>query len=143
MDKKNIVNLGIINFNELSDEFIQEVSPDKFNADKLIDICKIEVYGSEGQTPHFHVISTTNKFECCPCIFKALYFNHGYKTDKLSRKQLKILDDWLRLPCSKFGGVLSNWEIIVRLWESCDNPLTNYNINSIQPDYTKMVNMRN
>lgn len=139
---KHIVNLGYVDFNLLSDEFLLEVSPGKID-NNIIGKCKIEVYGGEGPIPHFHIIGLTKKFECCPCIFQPLYFNHGTKTDKLIKNQLKILDLWLREPCTKFGGVLTNWEVIVQLWESCGNPLKNFKLDSTQPDYTKMKNMRN
>ena len=139
---KHIVNLGYVDFNLLSDEFLLEVSPGKID-NSIIGKCKIEVYGGEGPIPHFHIIGLTKKFECCPCIFQPLYFNHGTKTDTLTKNQLKILDSWLREPCTKFGGVLTNWEVIVQLWESCGNPLKNFKLESTQPDYTKMKNMRN
>lgn len=103
-------------------------------------LCSIEVYGNECMIPHFHIIG--DNFECCPCIYEPLYFNHGNKNDKLSNKDLKTLDNWLREQSKFYTQKISNWESICVLWHQCDNPTKLVPKNPVQPHYVDMINMR-
>ena len=102
--------------------------------------CKIEVYGKEGSIPHFHITNKSINFECCLCIYEPLYFNHGSKTDKLSKKELKILDTWLREKNDEFT-VYTRWEVICILWKMSENPSELIPKILIQPHYEDTVNM--
>lgn len=101
---------------------------------------KIYVYSGEGTIPHFHIISNDG-FECCICIYEALYFNHGSKQSRLNSKQRKILDDWMGDP-SLTNSKLTNWEAIDFAWRigNGDNYVSK---NKKKPDYSNMINMRN
>lgn len=145
-NNRDEVTIGEIGFGTVSGTgLLMEVSPGRFNLGNPVGKCRIEVYSNEGQIPHFHIIgeSKSKKFECCPCIYDAVYFNHGTKIDRLSNKQLIILNNWLNSPCDKFGGAINNWHIISSLWEMCHNPMTNVPKNPVQPNYSNMINMRN
>jgi hypothetical protein len=99
----------IIGILDLSTEIItNEDCTGRINFPNGIGECKICVYSNEGTIPHFHVIGSDN-FECCPCIYYAVYFNHGLKQGKLSSKQRKILNNWLDSP-SIAQPKLTNWE---------------------------------
>lgn len=82
--------------------------------------CKIFIYGNEGRIPHFHIKGMNNKFECCIKICEADYFDHGYKTDHLSKKDLKKLDEFLNKKNKKFPEK-TNWEVARAFWNSAEN----------------------
>ncbi len=82
--------------------------------------CKIFIYGSEGRIPHFHIKGMNNDFECCIKICKAEYFDHGYKTDHLSKKDLEKLDEFLNKKNKKFPEK-TNWEVALAFWNSAEN----------------------
>ena len=132
--------IGKVDLTVSDENVINEYGVGKLNF-KQAGLCSIEVFGDEGLIPHFHVVGIN--FECCPCIYEPLYFNHGYKTDKLSKKELKILDTWLRQAHKNLN--ISNWEYICMIWEECGNPMNiaNKYKNPVQPHYEDTVNMRN
>lgn len=82
--------------------------------------CKIFIYGNEGRIPHFHIKGMHNKFECCIKICKAEYFDHGYKTGHLSKKDLEKLDKFLDKKNKKFPDK-TNWEVARAFWNSAEN----------------------
>ena len=118
---------------------------------KNIGNCKVEVYPNEGyDIPHFHItsISKGNKKEnidCCVMINKASFFEHDVHRSKLTSKQCKELDEWLKKKCEKQkknelsdndkNNGETRWERIQNLWEASKG--NKYHIDK-KPDYTKM-----
>ena len=124
-----------ININEA------EVKDNKrYNPGGNIGECKIEVYGGEGDIPHFHIFNKNGSFDTCIKIYSAEYFHHeGHIGVFDSSKDRKELDKWLRKR-NKILKNSTNWEIIVYLWESA-NPNCSFPIlkkTNIQPDYSKL-----
>ena len=75
--------------------------------DKL-DKCKVYVYGSEGQVPHFHIESEDGSFKSCVCIYSNNYFAHGGKyKSQFNSKQRKEFNEWMN----------NNWKNIRDAWE--------------------------
>ena len=133
------VEVGTIDLSDIS--IISEMSPGNVGLSGKLGLCKLEVYPNEGQIPHFHIISKNNiKWECCIEIYNPKYFSYGSKIGKLTNKQLKILDSWLRDISKKdiFSFGVTNWQTICMIWEFQGNPNTNVPKNPIQPDYTKI-----
>ena len=98
--------------------------------DKLNN-CKVYVYGSEGQIPHFHIESEDGKFKSCVCIYSNNYFTHGGKyTNQFSSKQRKEFNEWMS----------KNWNDIKDAWEE-GNPNCNFPEDqkcSTKPHYENM-----
>jgi hypothetical protein len=94
-----------------------------------------------GNVPHFHIVDANTRgkqFHCCVKIEKSEYFDHGFKTDKITNsKERKALDSFLREPFqkSKFNG--TNWEYIVMIW-NMNNSDMDVDEELPQPDYTKL-----
>ena len=123
---------------EFTTEVLSEMSPGNVSLSGKIGYCKIEVWPDEGQTPHFHIITTNKvKWECCVEIYRAKYFSHGSKTGTLSNSQAKTLNAWLKKP-SIPNKSISNWELICTFWYGQNNPLTNVPEEPEQPDYSKI-----
>ena len=123
-----------------------EVAANKRINIKSIGELKIEVYSNdnEGQVPHFHLFTPNHDFESCICIYSANYFGHGGKyRDKLSNKQCRILDEYLRQP-HKLMPTASVWNVIKGFWETgntnCKFPEKRKVL--IQPDYSSMVDYK-
>lgn len=75
--------------------------------DKL-EKCKVAVYASEGQIPHFHIESEDGKFKSCVCIYSNNYFSHGGKyKGQFNSKQRKEFNKWME----------NNWNKIKDAWE--------------------------
>lgn len=135
---KDSIFVGTINF----DETINEIGIGLLSL-KSLGECNIYVYANEGTIPHFHIISRSENFECCICIYEPLYFDHGYKAGKLNAKQRKQMNNWLK---KKYNTLQkeTNWEMIKLYWKA-NNPSNNkYNIQetNTQPDYTNMENYK-
>ena len=125
-----------ININE-----VEVKDSQRYNPGRSIGECKIEVYGGEGDIPHFHVFNKNGSFDTCIKIYSAEYFHYEGHTGVFeSSKDRKELDRWLRKR-NKILKNSTNWEIIVYLWESanpnCLFPILNKT--NIQPDYSKLV----
>lgn len=135
---KDSIFVGTINF----DEMINEIGIGLLSL-KSLGECNIYIYTNEGTIPHFHIISRSENFECCVCIYEPLYFDHGYKTGKLNAKQRKQMNNWLK---KKYNTLQkeTNWEMIKLYWKT-NNPSNNkYSIQetNTQPDYTNMENYK-
>ena len=136
--------IGTIIFEDIFTE--DEISANTYrpNFGKKVGECKIHVYGGEYNVPHFHIVGTNGKFESCVCIYSNNYFSHGGKyKDKLSGKQCKQLDEWLRLPVRLLDSA-SNWQFIMVTWEHAnqDCKFPEYRKTRIQPDYSTMANYK-
>lgn len=130
---------GTINFDDESSNIAKSVRETYMGSTefgKKIGTCRVFVYNNEGPIPHFH-IENNNGFKCCVMLFDNRYFSHGSKTDTLSNKQCKLLDEWLSsksiLP---FFNNITNWETLVAYWVSEQNPMKLIPKNPIKPDYT-------
>lgn len=106
---------------------------------------KVEVYvntNDGGNTPHFHVrkYSGKHQFEWDVCIKyeTAEYFKHGKYKDELPNKKIaKELDQMLRQVDKTSRGGYTFWEIAIDEWNR-NNSDRCIDINSVQPDYTKL-----
>lgn len=114
--EENIVEVIMSEIPLLDDEFITE---DMIVRDNLpghikgTNTVKIEVYTNEGDNvPHFH-IENGQGFSCCPKLYSAEYFDHGWHTDMLNKKQSKFIDRLLR---KSFGKDRTVWQECVRVW---------------------------
>lgn len=105
---------------------------------------KIQVFNNEGPIPHFHITNEAKNFRSCICIYEPLYFNHGSKISRLDSAQRKILDSWLRKSTVSIAakGKLTNWEAISFAWDMLENSMVNAPKNQVQPDYTRLENVR-
>ena len=112
--------MGEINFSE--NENLNESKVGDIKLGKGLDTCQIYVYSNEGTIPHFHLFNKNKTFECCICIYEPLYFNHGFKTGKLTNKQCEILNEWLDKP-SYLMNDKSNWQMIDALWIASNDDL--------------------
>ena len=108
---------------------------------KGIGSCRIDVYGGEGDIPHFHITSESNNFRTCIKIHSAEYFNHETKyQDQLSGKGARQLNDWLQTENSIFRHNITNWEVIRNMWEA-SNPNCKFPESKKvkkQPNYTTL-----
>lgn len=132
--------MGEINFSE---SILNEDKMGEIKLGKGLDTCQVYVYSNEDPIPHFHLFNKNKTFESCICIYEPLYFNHGFKTDKLNNKQCEILNKWLDEP-SYANPKLTNWELIDTVWVTGNSDLyiKKNNIKRVKPFYTNMVNMR-
>lgn len=139
---------GIINFDEYFDstniaKSIRETYVGSERFGKGLGECRIFVYDHEGPIPHFH-IEGKNGFKCCVMIHDNRYFSHGSKTDTLSNKQCKLLDNWLSSKCiEKFAENMTNWELMNLLWKLQLNPMKLVPVNPVKPDYTTIKEYKN
>ena len=144
-----------INFNNVSDRLLNEISILDLYLGGIYGNSKIEVYTKEGNNiPHFHIVNNGLQI-CCPCIYEPYYFNHGTKNKTLNNTQLKILNDKLKekVPNNKLTTLFTDKEINDQnnnktYWDAIRSFYTRANNDTAvrptkQPDYTKMVNLRN
>ena len=76
---------------------------------------KIYVYSNEGENiPHFH-ISKIDKTDCCLKILKPEWFIHGKNNGTISKKELKLLYEWLNKD-NRFY-----WKEIINEWNKQRN----------------------
>lgn len=139
----NEVEIGTIKFSNIIKEAEVTSIRGRFNPKKIGE-CKICVYLSEGQIPHFHIFNLNKTFNCCVRIYEAYFFSHGniYR-DILNSSQCKELNKWLKYKNSKDQN-LTNWEYISKIWKM-SNPeclYPEYLIYNKQPDYNNMMNFR-
>lgn len=106
--------------------------------------CHININPDEGDTPHFHIVSDDTSFECCLCIFEAMYFNHKKHHGFLNQDGLNSLDSFLRETSIKAAdGKTTNWQYIATIWNYANPEHGRIIVNSrgefivFQPDYTK------
>lgn len=71
-----------------------------------IDDYKVNIYGSEGPIPHFHVENKEKNIKSCVCILEDKYFIHGIYKDKLDSKLVKKLISFLSSPHKFFSMVI-------------------------------------
>lgn len=114
------------------DEYIfEDVSIRSQHLSQGLKKVTISVYSNEGNIPHFHIKSSDGKpgtksskkngFEACIRLDTNKYFDHGYKTGKLNRSELKALIKILNSPdrtnknitvftrlCNEWNGVIGN-----------------------------------
>ena len=100
------------------------------NADLLLEMAeigridgyKINIYGSEGPMPHFHVEHKEKNIKSCIKILEDGYFKHGVHKDVLDSKIVKKLITFLTEPHRVFGKHgYTNWQIICIYWND-NNP---------------------
>ena len=131
--------IGYIEFAESINE--QEIGNKntRINFGKKVGPVKIEVYGSEGAIPHFHIIGVNSNFQSCICIYSANYFAHGGKyRDTLNSKQRELLNEWLKE--MNLDADKTNWATIVMVWKMAnkDCKFSEKRKVSTQPDYSKI-----
>lgn len=131
----DVITLGTINFKNILAE--REIASNNRFKGRYIGECKVQVYGNEGQIPHFHIESLDKKFDCCVRIYEPYFFQHGTHQDLLNGYQCKQLDKWLK-NIEKFSN--TNWQNIVLTWigmnPDCKYP-ENQKVNN-QPNYSNM-----
>lgn len=130
--------VGTVNLGEY--EF-QEGVFGKVHFGKGLGDCKIYVYSNEGPIPHFHLISESNNFEACICIFEPIYFDHGSKTGTLNSNQRKLLNEWMSSVITDYGVNATNWQMLIFAWRM-NNGDKYIPKNPKQPDYTQMKNFK-
>lgn len=107
---------------------------------KGIGSCRIDVYGGEGDIPHFHITGENGKFKTCIKIYSAEYFKHGTKQGELSNKGARELNDWLQSENKIAANGNTNWEVIRLMWE-LSNPNCRFPESKKvkkQPNYTTL-----
>ena len=128
---------GTVELTSITDEFLDEMYGGNLSIGSKIGFCEVFVVDNEGQIPHFHIKSTSVKWECCIELYRNRYFSHGSKIGKLNSKQYKILDNWLRSKSTLTNSNgQTNWEILCLFWEAQNNPKTNVPSNPKMPDYS-------
>lgn len=130
--------IGTINFDEnLNEVTIGDSKSSLRFKNSFKGQCSIEIYDNEGiNMPHFHIVSSDKKFNCCICIFDNRFFNHGTHQSILHRKDWKILDEWMRKP-NKDDKTVTNWIKMVDDWKQLYDPKGKLNFDyDNQPDYT-------
>lgn len=140
-----IATIGTISFTDSFNEVEVSKRSDRFNSKKIGE-CKVEIYGGEGQIPHFHMYNLNKTFDTCICIYSNNYFSHGGKyTDKLNAKQCKDLYDWLKEPNTKAAVPMTNWQMIVTMWEGNNGDNCRFPESrkvKEQPRYDDMINYK-
>lgn len=140
-DSTNVTFIGEFSVEE--DSIDENKSPifDQIIDKKKILNYQIFVYNNEGPIPHFHVIdlSGNNRYkDVCICIYSANYFSHGKHNDILNNKELKILDNFLRV---SMGEKITNWDYISFVWKNNNPEMVKKYPNfykTIQPNYTNI-----
>lgn len=130
--------IGTINFDEnLNEVTIGDSKSSLRFKNSFKGPCSVEIYDGEGiNIPHFHIVSSDKKFNCCICIFDNRFFNHGKHQSILARKDWKILDEWMRKP-NKNDRTVTNWDKMVDEWKHLYDPKGKLNLDyDNQPDYT-------
>lgn len=131
--------IGIINFSE---SVLSEGSVGSINLGKRIGACKVYVYPNEGPVPHFHLLSESNDFESCICIYSNNYFDHGSKIGILNSKQRKELNDWLKSDASEYSTVKGTyWDLIAVAWRMNNGDKYIPKVQKM-PDYLNLANFR-
>ena len=136
----DILSAGIIIFSDSLNESEINYKNSRIKPKKIGE-CKVEVYGSEGPIPHFHIYNKDKSFNCCIRIYDNHFFSHGNKyRDILNTSQCRELDEWLRQINDKSLVPMTNWQAIVYMWEAangeCKYPESKKV--KVQPDYTKI-----
>lgn len=90
----------------------QKVSRYEPNFGTNLGICKIHVYGNEGNIPHFHIVPIDEKLrrkhEVCVWLYEAKYFTHSSKQGTLTSEQRKILNNFMKMD--------NNWRKACDMW---------------------------
>lgn len=90
---------------------------------------KLSVYGNEGSIPHFHFykgiapekgIPQDVSGGGCICITTPKYFSHGSHEERLTRKEINGMIEFLKSP-NKVVKDRTNWKHIIELWNE-NNP---------------------
>ena len=144
----DILTVGTIDFNDILNEAeISSIGP-RYRV-KNIGPCKVEVYGDEGQIPHFHIVGISKKFNCCVRIYDNHFFSHGNKNrDTLNHQQCIELNKWLsEISANQILDSTTpstNWKVIEFSWRLA-NPDCKFPDRlkvTEQPDYSKMSEFR-
>lgn len=107
------------------------------------------VYGGERSIPDFHFykgigsdqgISQNVSGGGCICITGPNYFDHGGHDERLTRKEINGMIEFLNKP-NKANPNLTNWKYIITLWNNDDGNQIKVNLNSEIPNY--MADMPN
>lgn len=130
---------GIIDFSDIITE--KEISSNNRFNPTGIGQCKVQIYGNEGDIPHFHIEGVGSDFDCCVRIYEANFFQHGTHCDILNSKQCSELDIWLR---SKTNRNISRWIEICAFWEAYnpDCRYQEYKKATHQPAYYNMNSIK-
>ena len=132
-----IYTIGTTDFSDCNEEFVNEIKGSFGNG---LNECSVVIRGNEGMIPHCHVISKDGRWQSCPCLYDALYFNHAEYQGKFTQKQKKKFNEWM-MQISDADPKNTNWELLCILWKVSNNPLKNVPYKPKQPDYTKLENM--
>lgn len=101
---------------------------------------KICIYGGEGPVPHFHFENKQEGISGCLRLDKPEYFDHSKHKDKLSRKDLKKMINFLKSPHRHFGKFgMNNWRVICIYWDD-DNAGYPFNKEAEMPNYELLLN---
>lgn len=100
--------------------------------------CKVEVYGKEDYTAHFHIVSIDSDFNCAINISENKY--NDKTKDKLTTIQCAILNKWLTEYECPFGKPITNWQSILIFWSGSNNDSNHQYIDAdaVQPRYDLM-----
>ena len=91
--------------------------------------------------PHFHYRKKKkgkpNEFHTCIKLDKAEYYHHNDNEDKLNKKQIENLIDFLNSKPLNTKHFKSNWELLLFIWNTQNNNIiVNHNLEI--PDYNKL-----
>lgn len=117
------------------DTAINDLSLKKFKKTRVV----VRTRDEGDNKPHFHVIGDKGKYESCIRIDVAEYFLHKPHHIKMINKDLKILDEHLRMV--RDDG-LTNWEYGKHVWNDVHwkFPIAD---SVTQPDYTRLNEVKN
>ena len=132
-----IFTIGVIDFSNCDDSLNEGYRGSFGNG---LNNCSIVVRGNEGMYPHCHVISKDSSFQCCPCLDKAVYFNHREYQGKFTPKQKKVFNDWMKLPAREDPSK-TNWQMLCMIWNYANDVQVIHKDRNKQPDYTRLENM--
>ncbi len=106
-----------------------------------IDNIEITIYGGEGPIPHFHFYDKQTERKGCIRLDESSYFDHSMYNDRLKRKEIIKLNDWVRTTktvFTKFGAEITVFDYMCILWN--DNNPTHL-IDSLEiPNYLTLNN---
>lgn len=134
---KNENNIDDLYFGEFQLEI--DLNEASFGTIQLQGECEIHIYSNEGPISHFHITDKTGKNTlACICLTSARYFDHGKYKGKLTSKQKKKLNNFLRDKPDNFYG-LSRWEAMCIGWDTANKNYQIKNAPKNQPFYTQMT----
>lgn len=137
-------NMDTSNFFEISDVndicFVEDDSVIKNligGIEKRGQICQLKamrvfVYTREGENiPHFHIIRKGVK-DCCLKIKECDWFIHGKNNNKITKKELELLHEWLIKDDKKY------WKKIISEWNKGKDEKMKIPNDTDIPEYSKL-----